>query len=140
MNRLLIVVALILGTAEMTLGQAMRSAREGVFTEAQSGTGKTLYDERCASCHGNMALSAPDMAPMLNDPGFQNLWSKRSLAQLFGRIKESMPQDRPGSLSAQESADIVAYILNCNALPPGDTPLPADIEALKDIRLDAQDP
>ena len=46
----------------------------------------------------------------------------------------------PGSLSAQESADIVAYILNCNALPPGDNPLPADIEALKDIRFDAQDP
>jgi hypothetical protein len=40
-----------------------------------------------------------------------------------------MPQDRPGSLSAEEYAAIVAYLLQLNGRAAGDRELPAD-EAL----------
>ena len=87
-----------------------------------------------------MATVTPDMAPLLNDSGFQNLWRDRSLAQLFGRIRETMPQDKPNTLSPEETADIVAYILSANQLPAGDMPLSTDLEMLKEIRVDAGEP
>lgn len=117
-----------------------RSAKEGVYTTDQANRGKTVYDEKCASCHGTMATVTPDMAPLLNDQGFQNLWRDRSLGQLFNRIRETMPQDKPGTLSPEQTADIIAYILSVNQLPAGDVALPRDPEILKDIRLDAGEP
>jgi len=122
-------------------GQApARSAKEGVYTTEQAGRGKTAYDEKCASCHGSMASVTPDMAPLLNDSGFQNLWRQRSLAQLFARIRETMPQDKPNTLSPEETAALVAYILSGNQLPAGQTALPTDLELLKEIRVDAGEP
>jgi S-disulfanyl-L-cysteine oxidoreductase SoxD len=117
-----------------------RSAKEGVYTTEQANRGKTVYDEKCASCHGSMASTTPEMAALLNDSGFQNLWRERSLARLFSRIRETMPQDQPGTLSPEQTADIVAYILSGNQLPAGDVALPTDLEILKDIRLDAGEP
>jgi mono/diheme cytochrome c family protein len=117
-----------------------RSAKEGVYTTEQANRGKTAYDEKCASCHGTMATVTPEMAALLNDSGFQNLWRERSLALLFSRIRETMPQDQPGTLSPDQTADIIAYILSANQLPPGEVALPTDLEILKEIRLDAGEP
>jgi mono/diheme cytochrome c family protein len=117
-----------------------RSAKEGVYTTEQAGRGKAVYGEKCASCHGSMASVTPEMAALLNDTGFQNLWRDRSLARLFSRIRETMPQDKPGTLSPEHTADLIAYILSANQLPAGDVPLPPDLEILKDIRLDAGEP
>ena len=72
-----------------------------------------------------METVTPDMAALLNDSGFQNLWRERSLARLFSRIRETMPQDKPNTLSPEQTADIIAYILSGNQLPAGDV-RPAD--------------
>jgi mono/diheme cytochrome c family protein len=142
MRLLLSAAAIILmAAAALRAGQAPpRSAKEGVYTTEQANRGKPVYDGKCASCHGSMSSVTPDMAPLLNDSGFQNLWKDRSLAQLFSRIRETMPQDKPNTLSPEETADIVAYILNGNQLPAGDMPLPTDLEILKEIRVDAGEP
>ena len=140
--RLLLSAAIIVtAAAALRAGQPPpRSAKEGVYTTEQAARGKPVYDGKCASCHGTMATVTPDMAPLLNDSGFQNAWRDRSLARLFGRIRETMPQDKPNTLSADETADIVAYILSANQLPAGDVPLPTDLEVLKEIRVDAGEP
>jgi len=142
--RLLLPAAIILAAVSVSAPRAAqappRSAKEGVYTTEQADRGKPAYDGKCASCHGSMATVTPDMAPLLNDSGFQNLWRDRSLAQLFSRIRETMPQDKPNTLSPEETADLVAYILNANQLPAGDTPLPTDLEKLKDIKVDAGEP
>jgi mono/diheme cytochrome c family protein len=138
--KLHLAAAVMLGIASIGAvpGQApSRSAREGVYTTAQAAQGKRVYVDKCTSCHGSMETSTPEMAALLNDVGFQNLWRDRSLARLFSRIRETMPQDKPNSLSPEETADVVAYILSANALPPGETVLPFDLEILKEIRLDA---
>ena len=136
-----LLLSIALAAATMTAGQVPpRSAKEGVYTTEQAGRCKTAYDEKCASCHGSMASVTPDMAPLLNDSGFQNLWRQRSLAQLFGRIRETMPQDKPNTLSPEETAALVAYILSGNQLPAGEAPLPIDLEILKEIRVDAGEP
>ena len=141
--RLLLSAAAIILMAAAALRAAQappRSAKEGVYTTEQANRGKPVYDGKCAACHGSMATVTPDMAPLLNDSGFQNLWRDRSLAQLFGRIRETMPQDKPNTLSPEETADIVAYILNANQLPAGETALPTALEILKEIRVDAGEP
>lgn len=142
--KLLVPVAMILAAAAAAAVRAEqvppRSAKEGVYTIEQANRGKTVYDEQCASCHGSMATATPEMAALLNDTGFQNLWRERSLALLFRRIRETMPQDKPGTLSPDQTADIIAYILSANQLPAGDVALPHDLESLKDIRVDAGEP
>ena len=58
------------------------------------------------------------------------------LNELFEQIRNTMPQDSPGSLSPQQYADIVALIFNKNKFPAGRTPLPGDYAALRMIRIE----
>ena len=46
-----------------------------------------------------------------------------------------MPKTEPGSLETQDYIQVISYILKINGAPPGKTPLPADIDELKKIRL-----
>jgi mono/diheme cytochrome c family protein len=117
-----------------------RSAKDGVYTIAQARQGKIVYDEHCLECHGSMASATPDMAPLLNDHVFQSSWKDRSLADLFDRIRDTMPPNKTGTLPPQQLIDLVAYILSANTLPPGDVPLTDDAGTLKQIRLDTVPP
>ena len=115
---------------------APRSVTEGIYTTEQAARGEAVYDEQCALCHGKMTAFTPDMAPLLGDHTFRARWTDRSLGELFGMIHETMPQDAPGTLSSQESADLVAYILSGNRLPAGDVPLTDDLETLTQTPFD----
>lgn len=46
-----------------------------------------------------------------------------------------MPPDNPMSLSGQDYADLVAYILQANALQAGSRELPADTDRLMELKL-----
>jgi mono/diheme cytochrome c family protein len=143
MKRLLTVSVLLsagAGATGLAEPQAVHTAKDGVYTTAQAEAGKTAYMEKCASCHGKMAGATPDMAPLLNDYVFQDTWKNRSVGELFERIRMTMPQNEPGTLSPQRTAEIVAYILSANELPPGDRALGEDTETLKLIRMDAVQP
>jgi mono/diheme cytochrome c family protein len=144
MKVVLVAVVLILaaaGTTAVRAGQAAhRSVKDGVYTTAQAGQGKPLYDEKCASCHGSMASVTPDMAPLLNDHVFRTTWNDRSVGELFDRIRDTMPQNEPATLSPQQTVEIIAYILSANNLPAGEEALAQDVETLKQIKLDAGQP
>ncbi len=127
-------VALILAAVAVPVAQAQpRSVDDGVYTAAQAARGQVLYDDQCAACHGPIRAFVPEMAALLGDHTFRANWRGRSLAELFGLIQETMPQDAPGSLSSQQSAEIVAYILSGNRKPAGDTPLADDPDQLDGI-------
>ena len=64
-------------------------------------------------------------------------WNGSTLDELFDRIKTSMPQDDPGRLSAPQTADVLAYILNANKCPTGKTELAQEKALLKAIRFEA---
>ena len=119
---------------------APRSAKEGVYTAVQATRGKALYDEQCMSCHGAMTSFTPDLAPLLGDYVFQAAWKNRSLAQLFDRIRDTMPQTKPRTLSPDQTVDLIAYILSANGLPAGEAALAHDADTLKQIRMDAGGP
>ena len=57
------------------------------------------------------------------------------VGDLVERIRVSMPQDKPGSLSLQQNVDVVAFILKFNMAPAGQVELPRDADALKAIRI-----
>ena len=78
--------------------------------------GEALYDDQCAVCHGTIRQFVPEMAALLGDHNFRNAWRGRTLGELFGYILETMPQDAPGTLTAAQTAEIVAHILRGN--PP----------------------
>jgi S-disulfanyl-L-cysteine oxidoreductase SoxD len=111
----------------------------GVYTEAQARRGEALYAERCASCHAP-DLSGIDQAPALTGGDFTTDWNDLSVNDLFERVRISMPADKPGTLERQQVADVVAFILQKNTLPSGQTELPTDADALKGIKLLAKKP
>ncbi len=106
---------------------------DGLYTSAQADAGEGLYDDQCVSCHGNLSAFVPEMAALLGDHTFRNRWEGRSIGELFQLIQEEMPQDAPGSLSNDETASLVAFILAGNRFPAGDIALSNDLEALNDI-------
>ena len=123
----------------LTHQAAPPSVNDGVYTTEQATRGEALYDEKCASCHGAMASITPDMAALLSDHTFRARWTSRSLGELFGVIQETMPQDDPGTLSSQQAAELVAYILSSNRLPAGAVALTDDVETLTRICLSGPD-
>ncbi len=121
--------ALVLACAAAA-GAAALAAQDGVYTAEQSARGEALYDEQCVSCHGPIRAIVPEVAALLGDHTFRNTWRGRPLGELFEFIRETMPQDAPGTLTPPQTADLVAYILSGNRLPAGETPLPDDSEQL----------
>jgi S-disulfanyl-L-cysteine oxidoreductase SoxD len=115
------------------LGQATRSVWDAVYTAEQARRGEALYGQHCASCHGGSLLGA-EAAPALTGFEFNSNWDGLSVGDLFERIRMSMPADDPGKVSAQQKADIVAYMLRVGGFPAGMTELPRDLQVLQQIK------
>jgi quinoprotein glucose dehydrogenase len=119
--------------------QAAPQAGGPIYTAAQAARGQTLYTQRCAVCHGP-GLEGIEMAPSLAGGDFMDRWSGQSIGALFERTRATMPKDRPGSLSRDANADIIAYILSVNKFAPGQRELPGDAQTLNQIKFDAVKP
>ena len=115
--------------------QSTSSVRDGVYSAGQAKRGETLYAKNCASCHG-AKLEGRNQAPPLVGAEFVMNWDGQPLSELMEKIQTSMPADKPGSLSGKENADVIAFLLRENGLPPGATDLPSDTERLKQIRFE----
>ena len=113
-----------------------KSVWEGVYTEEQAKRGGPLYSEQCASCHGP-ELMGGEMAPPLASGDFLSGWDGLTVGDLFERIRISMPQNAPGTLTGQQNADILAFMLSVNKFPAGKTELYRQSEMLKEIRFEA---
>jgi quinoprotein glucose dehydrogenase len=115
-------------------GQAQKTVWDGVYTEEQAKRGAEVYAEKCAMCHGD-SLGGIESAPALTGPQFYATWEGENLNSLFERIRMSMPQDNPGSLSRTQNADIVAHMLHIGGYPAGSTPLEGQAGALTGIKV-----
>jgi len=111
----------------------------GVYSDAQAKRGAGVYKEACASCHGD-GLEGDGFAPPLTGPEFMANWNGTSVGDLFERVRVSMPPSAPDSVSAQEKADILAYVLQQSKFPAGKTELAKDAAALKTVKFEATKP
>jgi S-disulfanyl-L-cysteine oxidoreductase SoxD len=116
--------------------QGSTSASSGAYTSAQAARGKALYQSKCSTCH-NPDLSGGGTAPALVGSDFLGNWVGQPIAALFDSIHTSMPSDNPGTLSTQQVADLVAFLLSSNKYPAGQTEVPTDPEQLKHIPFDS---
>lgn len=119
------------------LGLAAQSARtvwDGVYTDEQAARGEKLYAERCGRCHGD-TLGGQEAAPALTGSTFYSNWEGESLEALLDRIRTTMPQDKPGSLSRTQNADILAYMLTVGGFPAGPMPLEGQAGALAMVTI-----
>jgi mono/diheme cytochrome c family protein len=94
------------------------------FTAEQADRGERVFGSICSVCHGRNEFSGPI---------FSLTWRVEPVGHLFQHISTTMPQDEPGSLTAEEYASIVAYMLRLNGRQPGEVELPADADALDQL-------
>ena len=99
----------------------MRSVTAGVYSAAQAARGEQTYRAQCGDCHGRAMEGA--IGPPLAGESFLASWSAHPLAEVVDKIQKTMPFERPGSLSRQQSADLVAYLLQTGKFPAGSAEL-----------------
>jgi mono/diheme cytochrome c family protein len=135
--------AVVVGLAAMSVytasAQQAKTQWDGIYTAEQAKRGDALYVEKCASCHGD-ELNGGEMAPGLIGGEFTANWNDLSIGDLFERMRISMPQNNPGSLSRQQNADVLAYILSKANYPAGKTEMPSQTEVLNGIKFAAMKP
>jgi S-disulfanyl-L-cysteine oxidoreductase SoxD len=116
-----------------------RSNWDGIYTEAQARRGAPLYETSCAECHGS-DLAGLEMAPGLLGGEFAWNWNGLTMGDLFERVRVSMPQADPRSVSRADKADILAYLLAANGFPAGDDELGSRTSGLRGVSFLAEQP
>ncbi len=87
--------------------------------------GEALYKEQCASCHGD-ALEGRAGPPLVG-ADFKGMWEKQSPAALFNKIKQTMPRDKPGKLTDEQTTDLVAFLQERGKTSPSASPQPRSV-------------
>ena len=106
--------------------------------------GAAVFAAHCAACHGGTASGGP--APALVGGG---LWGKDGppavqtignywpyATTLYDYIGRAMPQNAPGSLSANDTYAVIAWLLAQNGIVPKDAVL--DSARLMAVRMPAR--
>ena len=128
-------VSLAGSTCTMVNAQAdVPSLLDGAYTEEQAIRGQVVYYEQCLVCHGEM-MNGLDQAPPLAGPQFTGVWNGESLWAMVERI-DTMPPNMPGSLSRQDTVDVLTYILWYNGLPLGNAALATDQKKLAEMEFE----
>ena len=118
--------------------QAGKTTAEPVYTAAQAARGEAVYTKNCIECHlrdltGGNPEAAP--APALTGNEFTSYWNGKSIDGVWDSIRMNMPKSDPGTITPEQSADILAYIISFNKGPSGSTELPPQADVLKSIKF-----
>jgi mono/diheme cytochrome c family protein len=112
---------------------------DGIYSAEQAERGESVYMAKCSQCHGPQ-LGGIDAAPPLIGGNFASNWSGVPLSAMLDRIKISMPQNAPGTMSRRETADVMAFLMQANGFPAGAGDLPRQAGFLQTIIYQAQQP
>ena len=141
---------LIVQYAAAVSAQGGRSAADGVYTGDQARRGREHYRKRCILCHldnGQGRQAEPVIvgqsleregdaeAPAIAGDPFLKKWSGQTMKALYDTTSKTMPVGSAGSLSPQEYADVLAYLLELSKLPAGQQELPAAPDQLDRITI-----
>jgi mono/diheme cytochrome c family protein len=118
---------------------AVKTVWDGIFTAEQAGHGAAAYAERCGSCHGP-SLQGSEEAPGLAGGEFLSHYDRQTVADLFERVRTTMPQNAPATLSREQYAEVLAFLMQSNGFPVGSTPLDSRSEELAAIAFVAAPP
>jgi len=97
------------------------------YSVDQASAGKQVYDSTCAHCHPSGQLDGAT---------FSSSWKNRRLYDLYKLISNTMPEDRPGSLTDSQYVNVTAYLLQRNQVPSSTAKLSSDTLGMKKVRID----
>jgi hypothetical protein len=115
------------------------------FTAAQAIRGEALYNRHCGYCHNADPKNRPTITGVGGQPLAPRYIRKEtdgnprypSAYYLFKRF-EHMPPNDVESVTPQQRADILAYVLRQSGLMPGKAELTADYSQMKGMPLPAE--
>ena len=94
--------------------------------------GKLIYETQCIACHGVTGTEGP-FDRLVGDGSWEEWPSARVVGTywpyattLFDYIVKAMPQLTPGTLTADQTYAVIAYILNMNGIVPDDAVMNAN--------------
>ena len=106
--------------------------------------GQSIYDEKCASCHGTFGESnsylqlAGGVGTLKSDDPIRTTGSKLNYATvLWDYINRAMPFNAPQTLKPDEVYALTAYVLNLNDIVPADAVL--DQDSLPKLKMPNRD-
>src|SRR5262245_58593439 len=114
--------------------KAPRTIWDGIYTRAQSERGQGIFVAGCGRCHNN-ELTGSLNGPGLKGDAFWQRWDNDSFDKLFAKVRDTMPQDRPDSLSDEQKADALAYVLAKNGAPAGPREFTTELPELESITI-----
>jgi len=94
-----------------------------VFSEAQASAGAEQYKAYCSACHG-ATLKGQMLVPGLAGDVFALRFGGKPAARIMKHLKR-MPPMQPGSLSDENYANILAFLMQANGVKAGEVDLPA---------------
>ncbi len=107
-----------------------------LYTKAQAVQGKQIFTTKCVACHGAdlQGTAGPSVAGNdFLDTARHNGWTLSIIRYI---VFELMPRNSPASLSPQDDANVMAYLLASDCYPPGSKPFPtSDQPAFATIKL-----
>jgi thiosulfate dehydrogenase len=74
-------------------------------------SGKAVYASQCAACHGVDGAGVPPVLPALwGADSYNDGAGMNNPAKMAAFVSHNMPQNHPGTLTAQQAWDVSAYI------------------------------
>jgi polar amino acid transport system substrate-binding protein len=89
----------------------------GVYTTEQAARGSKLFAEYCGACHGEQLQGR--VGPALKGPGFASVDDEFTIGAMFTFFSVQMPAGAPSSLTHEQYADLMAFLLQENGYPAG---------------------
>jgi mono/diheme cytochrome c family protein len=112
-----------LALATLLLCSAPVHAQESLsFTQEQADAGRSFYRDTCQICHGS-SLANGQFGTPLKGSLFHEKWKGKSVGEIEQFMFEKMPPDKVMSLTPEQIANALAYILFRNDVMPGSEPL-----------------
>lgn len=119
-----LVAALALPAAIVVRAAPQKTTRDQVYSKDQAASGEKQYAQLCASCHDPAKVPpGKKPGPVLVGDVFLTKWNGKTLGDLLTNIETTMPNDGSAVLDDDQTAELVAYILQANGFPPGTAPL-----------------
>lgn len=122
-------LGLLLATGLSAAAEDKKTIADKVYSAEQADRGEARFKTSCSSCHTPNSFGGGALAER---------WNGQSLGQVFDFISNVMPENDPGSLKAEEYINVIAFLLKVNGYPAGDSDLPTDGAALKNIAIDTK--
>jgi mono/diheme cytochrome c family protein len=138
LGRILLIGSAVAAISYPVVQAQSKTVWDGVYSAAQAKRGEGVYTQQCATCHGPDLKGKedlkPDPAPSLTGSDLGLDFNDLSVNELGDRIRTTMPKGKGNSLSREQVADVVAFILSKGGMPAGTAELPSAAEAQKAIK------